>query len=373
MSIAVGMIIIIFVAVGAGNTGGEPLPFVPRLSLVAGLILVILLIMQALLVAMTARFLHRSILMPLDAIGKASRQIEQGNLSFMLPSSPTMEMAEVITAFNAMGKALREALARQEKLEEERRFFISAVVHDLRTPLFSLRGYLEGIEAGIADTPEMVAHYMRTCREKADDLEYLITDLFTYTQLEYLELQPQREHVDMDELLQKIVEDMRPIAENSELTLTARCEGSPEGVDTMVVDRRLIRRALENLLDNAVRYTPRYGSIAFNWVWSEERLLLTVADTGPGIAPQDLPHVFKPLHRGEASRNRQTGGAGLGLSIAQQIFQAHGGELSVTNQASGGAMFLGTLPLQIDNTGESNILKDGIKIADTPIVTAGAL
>lgn len=343
MFIAVGMIIITFVAVGSGHTGRQPLPLVPRLSLVAGLILVILLAMQALLVAMTARFLHRSILMPLDAIGKASRQIEQGNLSFMLPSSSTMEMAEVITAFNAMGKALREALARQEKLEEERRFFISAVVHDLRTPLFSLRGYLEGIEAGVADTPEMVAHYMRICREKADDLEHLITDLFTYTRLELLELQPQREHVDMDELLQKIVEDMRPIAESSELALTARGEGSP-GVDTMVVDRRLITRALENLLDNAIRYTPRSGSIAFHWTWSEEHLLLTVADTGPGIAPQDLPHVFKPLHRGEASRNRQTGGAGLGLSIAQQIFQAHGGELSVTNRASGGAMFLGVLP-----------------------------
>ncbi|GHO77401.1 hypothetical protein KSD_51720 [Ktedonobacter sp. SOSP1-85] len=344
MLIAVGIIIATLVVAGVGNTDGQPLAFVPRLSLVAGLILVILLAMQALLVATTARFLQRSILMPLDAIGKASRQIEQGNFSFTLPSSTTVEMAEVITAFNAMGKALREALASQGKLEEERRFFISAVVHDLRTPLFSLRGYLEGIEKGVADTPEMVTHYMQICREKADDLEHLITDLFTYTQLEYLELLPQREHVDMDELLQKIVEAIRPIAERAQLTLTTKREG-PQGMSTMIVDRRLITRALENLLDNAIRYTPRYGSIAFNWTWSEERLLLTVADTGPGIAPQDLPHVFKPLHRGEASRNRQTGGAGLGLSIAQQIFQVHGGELSVTNRAGGGALFLSVLPL----------------------------
>ncbi|MDQ2714228.1 MAG: HAMP domain-containing histidine kinase [Chloroflexota bacterium] len=350
MLLVVGLIISIALPVRVPITGStatsHPLAFTPGLAAPAALILLLLIVMQALLVATTAWFLQRSILTPLDAIGKASKQIEQGTLSFSLPSSSTLEMAEVVSAFNAMGQALRDALARQEKLEEERRFFISAVVHDLRTPLFSLRGYLEGVEKGVADTPEMITQYLHICREKAGDLEQLITDLFTYTQLEYLELLPQREIADVGVLLQKTVETMRPLAERAGITVTVTREGLSSSA-LLAVDRRLLTRALENLLDNAIRYTPQGGSIAITWIRKPERFEFTIADTGSGIAPQDLPYVFQPLHRGETSRNRQTGGAGLGLTIARQIFQAHGGDLTVTNKHSGGAAFLGFLNTDI--------------------------
>lgn len=198
----------------------------------------------------------------------------------------------------------------------------------------------------------MVAQYLRICREKAEDLEHLITDLFTYTQLEYLELLPQREEVDMGVLLQKIVEAMRPLAERAGITVTITCEDSSHAL-LLAVDRRLLTRAIENLLDNAIRYTPQGGSIAINWVRKPEQFAFTIADTGPGIALQDLPHIFQPLHRGETSRNRQTGGAGLGLTIAQQIFQAHGGDLTATNRESGGAIFRGFLLASHNTTSDT--------------------
>ncbi|GCE50093.1 signal transduction histidine kinase [Thermosporothrix hazakensis] len=315
-------------------------PVHPGTALFFGFILLVLLIMQALLAAATACFLQRSIFHPLSAIGKASQQIGQGDLTFSLPSSSTREMAEAIAAFNAMGQALRDSLAQQNRMEEERRFFISAIVHDLRTPLFSLRGYLEGIEQGIADTPEKIAHYLRICREKADALEHLITDLFTYTQLEYLELLPQREPTDIAALLTKSVEAIRPLAEQADITVTATGDTPP----LLNVDKRLFARVIDNLLENALRHTPAQGVISIRWQWQGEHLHFTVADSGPGIAPNDLPRVFRPLFRGEASRNRRTGGAGLGLTIARQIMQVHGGELSVSNQEGGGAIFQGTLP-----------------------------
>ncbi len=294
MLIAVGLIIIIALPFTPHMTGStdtsHPIPFTPGLAPLAVLILLLLIVVQALLVATTAWFLQRSILTPLDAIGKASKQIEQGILSFSLPSPSTLEMAEVVSAFNAMGQALRDALARQEKLEEERRFFISAVVHDLRTPLFSLRGYLEGVEKGVADTPEMITQYLHICREKAEDLEHLITDLFTYTQLEYLDLLPQCEIVDMGVLLQKTVETMRPLAQLAGITVTVKRE-SPSHSALLAVDRRLLTRALENLLDNAIRYSPQGGSIDITWLRKLERFEFSIADTGPGIAPQEVqPH-----------------------------------------------------------------------------------
>jgi signal transduction histidine kinase len=109
-------------------------------------------------------------------------------------------------------------------------------------------------------------------------------------------------------------------------------------------DPRLFPRAIENLLDNAVRYTPAGGSILIGRRRKADTLVFTIEDTGPGIASQDLPHLFTPLYRGEPSRNRLTGGTGLGLAIALRILQVHGGDLTAANRAAGGAVFTGILP-----------------------------
>jgi signal transduction histidine kinase len=111
-----------------------------------------------------------------------------------------------------------------------------------------------------------------------------------------------------------------------------------------VGDAHLLERAVENLLGNALRYTPAGGTIGVGWHQEGDRIVFTVADTGPGIAPQDLPHLFEPLYRGESSRNRQTGGAGLGLAIARRALRAHGGDLVAANRPGGGAEFTGWLP-----------------------------
>ena len=123
------------------------------------------------------------------------------------------------------------------------------------------------------------------------------------------------------------------------VTLDARADGS-----SLLGDRHLLARAIENLLDNALRHTPQGGRIMVGLTRRDALLVFTVADTGPGIAADDLPRLFTPLFRGEASRNRQTGGAGLGLAISRRILRAHGGDLTAANRAEGGAIFTGTLP-----------------------------
>ena len=108
----------------------------------------------------------------------------------------------------------------------------------------------------------------------------------------------------------------------------------------------LLTRAVENLLDNAVRYTPEGGDIQVRWAQSHGQAEFSVADSGPGISPEDLAHIFAPLYRGETSRNRRTGGAGLGLAIARRLIRAHGGELTASNGPHGGAIFTAVLPMQ---------------------------
>jgi signal transduction histidine kinase len=141
--------------------------------------------------------------------------------------------------------------------------------------------------------------------------------------------------------LRRVAEGVRAQAEAKGITL--QLDG-PSQACLAVGDEHLLERAVENLLDNALRYTPPGGTIAVSWRRERDMVVFTVADTGPGIAPQDLPHVFEPMYRGDSSRNRQTGGAGLGLAIARRALRTHEGDLVAANRAAGGAEFTGWLP-----------------------------
>lgn len=286
--------------------------------------------------------MRRFVVTPLEAMGRAARRIAGGDLDFTLPPSRVREVAEVRDAFEAMGEGLRDSIARQAELEEERRFFIGAIAHDLRTPLFALRGSLVGWERGLATSPEKAARYVAVCRQKADQLDRLVEDLFAYTKAEYLTQTIHRERLDFGSLIEGAVDGFRPHAWEKGVTIA--CD-APEGRIAIEGDAHLLGRALENLLDNALRHTPAGGEIVVGWRAEPDRLAFTVADSGPGIAARDLPHLFDPLYRGEASRSRETGGAGLGLAIARRILRAHGGDLLAANRATGGAEFTGQLPL----------------------------
>ena len=296
----------------------------------------------ALTLAVVLWLIGQPVLRPLAAMHRAAEDIAGGDLDVHLPPTPVREIAEVGAALEGMSAALRKSLARQAALEEQRRLFVGAVAHDLRTPLFMLRGHLKGLERGVAATPEKIAHYVAVCQAKADALERLIADLFAFTRLEYLEQAPERAPLELGELLRQAVEGEQPLAAARAITLTldVPAEDCP-----LLGDGHLLARAVENLLDNALRHTPEGGRIGVRLSRRNATLVVAVEDTGPGIAADDLPHLFTPLYRGEASRNRQTGGAGLGLAIARRILRAHGGNLTAANRVDGGAAFTGTLPV----------------------------
>jgi signal transduction histidine kinase len=327
----------LLIATGIGWLIFRTDPTKQTLSLV--LITGIAVVVQFSIPVITAWLAGRAVLQPLAALSQASHQIAMGNLDFDLPQTQVRELAEVSTAFVTMGDGLRDALRRQAELEQERRFFISAVAHDLRTPLFSLRGYLEGLEQGIANTPEKAHHYITICQQKADELEHLVADLFAYSQLEYLNQQPNPSALDLGEMLQSVIDGLRPLAEAKAITIAT------DGPPYLMIqgDRSLLARAVANLLDNAIRHTPEKGTIHLQWSVQGEQAIFAVHDSGPGIAPDALPHLFDPFFRGETSRSRATGGAGLGLAITRRIVQAHGGDLAAANAAEGGAIFTITL------------------------------
>lgn len=288
-----------------------------------------------------ALFFGRSVVKPLAATSAAASDVAGGNLDITLPRSRVREVHELNAAFEGMAVELKESLEHEAKLQDERKQFISAIVHDLRTPLFALRGSFEAIETGVADTPEKQKYYFDLARERADALDRMITDLFEFTRLEYLDQEPVREPLHFGELLERVAETLQPraAAQESVMLLDIR-----SGLCEISADAHLLTRAIDNLVDNALRYAGPGSTIWIECLAAPGAVVFSVSDDGPGIPADDLPNLFAPLFRGESSRNRKTGGAGLGLTIARNIIIAHGGTLTARNRTPHGAMFIGSIP-----------------------------
>jgi signal transduction histidine kinase len=316
--------------------GDNPVPGIVRATLFISIVAV----------AVSLLF-GRPFVRSLRAVQPAARSVAEGDMAVTLRRSRITEIDEVNTAFAAMTNELNRSLEQQAALEHERRLFITAIAHDLRTPLFSLRGYLEGLDTGIADTPEKRARYLAIANEKARTLDRLVAELFDYAQLEYLGPTMNRATIDLAELLHDLVDSLRPQADTRGLTLEFRPHDHSCPIDA---DREQLARAATNLIDNALRYTPAGGRVDVACGITANSAWFTVSDTGPGIDPKDLPHLFQPLYRGDHDGGTPVAeGAGLGLAIAQRILAAHHGTVDACNADRGGAVFTARIPTRPDS------------------------
>jgi len=289
--------------------------------------------------------MRRFILKPLEKMSLAVRQVAEGDLDVQLPKSPIKEITEVHGGIQIMTDSLQKSMQKQVELEEERRFFIAAVAHDLRTPLFALRGYLDGLQEGIADSPDKQAKYLSVCKEKSAQLARLVEDLFTFTKTEYLEMELKKDTVDLPILLKKSMDSLHPLAKQNNVSIITNF-----GDDCMIIgDSYLLERAINNVLDNAVRHTPHAGKVFIQCYKDGNKVVFTIRDTGKGFSSEEIHHVFDPLYRGEASRNRSTGGVGLGLTISRRIVRRHEGDLVADNHSKGGALVKGWIPAYYSN------------------------
>lgn len=284
--------------------------------------------------------MRRYLIKPLEKLSASVRLLASGDRNVPIPASRITEIADVRDAFDEMVQGLQTSHLIQTKLEEERRFVIAAMAHDLRTPLFALRGYLDGLELGIAQSPEKTAKYVAVCKEKASQLHRLVEDLFTFAKMDYGEAVLVEEIVQLRTVLLKSVDSVEPLARQKSIRISMHSAAA----SIVLGDAHLLERAFSNLLDNAVRYTPDYGEISVECSNVNEQIRFAIRDTGPGFAEEELNRVFEPLFRGEMSRNRSTGGSGLGMTISERIIRRHGGELIADNDSRGGALLSGWLP-----------------------------
>ncbi|WP_369251660.1 sensor histidine kinase [Streptomyces sp. R41] len=287
---------------------------------VAGLVL-------ALTVAVTALVATR-LVRPLRALTQAAQQPPEQHVR--VPVTTQDETGILAVAFNDLTE-------RRERMEAQRKAMVSDIAHELRTPLTNIRGWLEVTRDGIVDPdPDLLA----SLHEEAVVLQRVIDDLQDLSAADAGALRLHREEVSADELLEQVAAAHRVGADAAGIRLLTSADGTP----WLDADPVRMRQALGNLVSNAIRHTPAGGMITLAVRGHAGQVVFEVADTGTGIAPEDLPSVFDRFWRAEKSRSRRTGGSGLGLAIVRQLVAAHGGTVTVTSEPGAGSVFILRLP-----------------------------
>ena len=276
-------------------------------------------------------WLTRSSLAPLRRVIDTIRRIAAGDLSqrVQLPHARD-EVGQLASAFDHMAANLEITFEGQQR-------FVSAAAHELRTPLTALQGSIEVLQRGSLDDPEAARSLLQGMHREISRLNRLTEQLLALTRLEAANTM-QLKTVELAALLDDVVRQARFLAGGRRLNL------APGPTVPMHVDPDALVQVFLNLIDNAVQHTGPRGTIEVSWSACPESISVWVVDDGEGILAEDLPHIFEAFYRGDPSRSRRRGGAGLGLSIVQSIVQAHGGKVAVSSSPGQGARFTISLP-----------------------------
>ncbi|MGE5229125.1 MAG: sensor histidine kinase, partial [Deltaproteobacteria bacterium] len=288
--------------------------------------------------AAAAWWLIKRDLRPLETMAVTADAIAAGDLTRRVqPAEPRTEVGRLGLSLNTMLGRIEEAFAERAATEEKLRRFLADASHELRTPLTSIRGYSEVFERA-KDDPEDLELAMRRIEEESKRMGVMVEELLVLARLGEGR-EPERLPVDLARLVADAVNDARAAAPARDITLE-----SVETADVLGDDHQL-RQVVANLLDNALRHTPEGARIHVALQIHEGRAELAVADDGPGLEADVAAKVFEPFFRADASRARESGGAGLGLAIVAAIVEAHDGDVRLDTAPGAGATFTVTLPL----------------------------
>ena len=278
-----------------------------------------------------AALLARHILMPVESLTAAARGMAGGDLRQRVTVRSRDELGLLGRAFNAMADS-------RSRLDDLRRNLVNDVAHELRTPLANLQGYLEVLRDGLTPpTPEVLA----TLHDESLLLSRLVADLQELALAEAGELPLHATAVPLAEPVTRALDALRPQADAKEVRLAADVA---DALPAALVDPARLSQILRNLLRNALAHTPPGGTVAVSARERGAEVVVAVRDTGVGIAPQHLPHIFDRFYRADPARSRATGGSGLGLAIVKHLVEAHGGRVTATSAVGTGSTFSFTLP-----------------------------
>ena len=276
-------------------------------------------------------WIYRSIAVPLVKLKKATKNIKEGNLDFVLEVEGNDEFSQLCQDFEEMRKRLKESTEEKIRMDKENKELISNISHDLKTPITAVKGYVEGIMDGVADTPEKMDRYVRTIYNKTNEMDHLINELTFYSKIDTNRIPYTFSKLNVEDYFSDCAEELGLEMETRGIELVY-ANYVEKGVQ-VIADGEQIRRVIHNIVSNAIKYMekPR-GIIQLRVKDVGDFIQVEIEDNGKGIAAKDLPYIFDRFYRTDVSRNSSKGGSGIGLSIVKKIMEDHGGKVWATSR-----------------------------------------
>ena len=276
-------------------------------------------------------WIYRSVAAPLVKLRKATQNIKEGNLDFVLEVDGTDEFAELCRDFEEMRRRLKESAEEKVLLDKENKELISNISHDLKTPITAVKGYVEGIMDGVADTPEKMDRYVRTIYNKTNEMDHLINELTFYSKIDTNRIPYTFSKLNVDDYFSDCAEEVGLELETRGIQLYYA--NYVEKDVLVIADGEQIRRVIHNIISNAIKYMDKTkGVIQIRVKDVGDFIQVEIEDNGKGIASKDLTYIFDRFYRTDVSRNSSKGGSGIGLSIVRKILEDHGGKVWATSR-----------------------------------------
>lgn len=284
---------------------------------------------------MLTQWIHKGVFNPINQLNVAMKKIKEGNFDYMLQTDARGEIGDLYRNYEDMRLRLKESLEENKQHEEQNRELVSNISHDLKTPITAIKGYVEGIMDGVADTPEKMDKYIKTIYNKAIDMDRLINELTVYSKIDNNRIPYNFHRINVADYFGDCVEEvgLDLEAKNIELNYSNLVEA-----DTIIIaDPEQMKKVINNIISNSVKYMDtNHGEIDIRILDEVDSIRVEIEDNGKGIAQKDLPKIFERFYRTDASRNSAQGGSGIGLSIVKKIIEDHGGYIWATSKEGEG-------------------------------------
>lgn len=283
--------------------------------------------------------ISRGIIIPLNELLSATEQISKGNLDFEIRYKKSDEFGILCQAFETMRDKLKESLIKQVEYENSRKELVASISHDLRTPLTSIKGYVEALRDGVIKDPEKFNKYLEVIYNKTESMNKLIDDLFEYSRLDLNSIKMNKQEIESRTMIEHIANNLKYDIEKENVNFNLHIDFQ---FFNIFADKLRIEEVINNLISNALRYTE--SLINIHAYVNNNNLIVSISDDGCGIKEDEKSKVFERFYRGEKSRCTRTGGTGLGLAIAKKIIEEHSGHIWVESTEGKGSIFYFSLP-----------------------------
>ena len=309
----------------------------PELKKLVWDMLIAILMILVLTGALLSAWIYRGINTPLQKLREATQHIKDGDLDFELKVEGKDEFSGLCRDFEEMRQRLRDSNAEKEAYDKENKELISNISHDLKTPITAIKGYVEGIMDGVADTPEKMDKYIRTVYNKANDMDRLINELTFYSKIDTNRIPYNFAKINVSDYFDDCVEDVGLELESKNIELSYF--NYVDKGTLVIADAEQIKRVINNIISNSIKYLDKQkGYISIRVRDVGDFIQVEIEDNGKGIAAKDLPNIFDRFYRTDSSRNSSKGGSGIGLSIVKKIIEDHGGKIWANSKLGAGTV-----------------------------------